>query len=682
MKAMLKKDKALRWLCIALALILLSGIGASAAETNGYNVKVTDMKLQWAQMANEIRENAALYGKDVEVTFNGSNGSADMSSSTKQLSFKLLVPENATSDTPAPAIVCVHGFYNNKEMQDAYYVELARRGYVVIALDMAGHGSSDVTFDPSANIILATDNSGMEACVEWVMSQAYVDESKIGITGHSQGGRTCGWTMQHLIRAGHGDYVKAYLGQANSAGLTAILDEFGAFPDTLTTGTIMCKYDEFSIVRDNSYDYLNSDQAKLLIRQSYPDFADGETIQAGAFYTSDGIAAPDTSLGETLGKKASVVYWPNIIHPWAHFSSRCSAYASEFFYAALGIADGAEYIAPSKQIWQIKELFNLIGLIGLALMIVPTASLLMRLSVFAPLKKGTTVIDARLPEYKGAKVKVPFWLCGLLMTFLSAAIFQPLYTGYRYSTYLFPTSSQYPLTTGNTIGMWTAACGVLAIVLTLVFWGVRALLNRKTSAYYDNPFECARLESINEFLRAALLAAILVCAVYTVVWAQYLVWGTDFRVWYIAVLPFEFAKVGVILRYVPFFMCFYLANALCNANNRFKGMAEWKGTALSCLFSVLGLVVIIAIQYITMVETGNHALWMLESDAMMFAIGGALGYILLIGIVPIIVVSNIISRKLYLMTGSIWVGGLTNGALCTLIFCANTFTQYSYTLAT
>jgi len=679
MKAILKSNKSARWLCIALVLILISGIGASAVETNGYSVKVTDIKMTWAEMAAETRANAEAYGKDVVVTYDGSNGSTDLTASTKQLSFKLLVPPNASSDNPVPGIVCVHGYYNNKEMQDAFYVELARRGYAVIAMDMAGHGNSDVNFPATANIITSTDNSGMEACLEWLMSQPYVDETLMGITGHSQGGRTCGWTMQHLIRAGHADYVDAYLGQANSAGLTAVLDEFGEFPETLVSGTIMCQYDEFSIVRDNSYDYLNSDQAKMLVQQSYPDFAD-DSVKHGVFYTAEGEVDPDYANGETLGTRASVIYWPNIIHPWAHFSSRCSGYAIDFFYSALGVPGGAEVIGAEKQTWQIKELFNLIGLIGFFLMIVPLTTLLLNLPVFRPLRKGTAAADARLPEHKGAKVLVPFYLSGLLMSFLAAAIFQPLYTGYRFSTYFFPVTQAYSQTTTNTIGMWTAACGLVALGVTLVFWGIRYLLNRNNKEYSDNPFAVASLDSVSEFFRSLLLAFTVIVLIYVVVFFQYWVWGTDFRIWYLAVMPFELIKLPTVFRYMPFFLFFYVINAMCNANNRFKGMAEWKTIAMSSVFSTLGIVVIILIQYITMVETGNHAVWMFESDAMMFGIGAALGYILLIPIVVILIIANIISRKIYLKTGSVWVGGMINGILMTVMFCVNTYTQFAYSL--
>ena len=81
-----------------------------------------------------------------------------------------------------------------------------------------------------------------------------------------------------------------------------------------------------------------------------------------------------------------------------------------------------------------------------------------------------------------------------------------------------------------------------------------------------------------------------------------------------------------------------------------------------------------------MVSNGVQATWMFCSDAMMFAIGAALGYILLFPIIPMLVVANIINRKIYLETGNIWTGAFITGIIFTIMFCANTFTQYAYVL--
>ena len=47
----------------------------------------------------------------------------------------LYIPDSATPQSPAPAIVACHGYNNTAEVQDINAIELSRRGYVVISID-------------------------------------------------------------------------------------------------------------------------------------------------------------------------------------------------------------------------------------------------------------------------------------------------------------------------------------------------------------------------------------------------------------------------------------------------------------------------------------------------------------------------------------------------------------------
>ena len=109
------KKRAKIWLCIGLALMLLSGIVVSMVQTGSGSIEMKELKL----------ETDAGYA----------------------MSAYLFIPENATAATPAPAVVTSHGYLNNKEMTDANYVELARRGFVVLAIDQPDHGNSDNVAD-------------------------------------------------------------------------------------------------------------------------------------------------------------------------------------------------------------------------------------------------------------------------------------------------------------------------------------------------------------------------------------------------------------------------------------------------------------------------------------------------------------------------------------------------------
>ncbi|MDF1500026.1 MAG: acetylxylan esterase [Anaerolineales bacterium] len=104
------------WLAVALILCVVSVLGASFVQTSGGKVTVKD--LRWE------------------------------TPSGKYMSALLFVPENASVDNPAPAIVTSHGWYNNREMQDMNFVEYSRRGYVVMSIDMYGHGNSEVLYTP------------------------------------------------------------------------------------------------------------------------------------------------------------------------------------------------------------------------------------------------------------------------------------------------------------------------------------------------------------------------------------------------------------------------------------------------------------------------------------------------------------------------------------------------------
>ena len=61
-----------------------------------------------------------------------------------ELSYKLYVPDNASSQSPAPGVLLLHGYQNDSETCAAYSIELAKRGAVVLALDEYGHGASSV----------------------------------------------------------------------------------------------------------------------------------------------------------------------------------------------------------------------------------------------------------------------------------------------------------------------------------------------------------------------------------------------------------------------------------------------------------------------------------------------------------------------------------------------------------
>lgn len=61
------------------------------------------------------------------------------------LTYKLYKPKEASEANKAPAILLLHGYQNDHETSSAYAIELARRGFVCLALDEYGHGSTEIS---------------------------------------------------------------------------------------------------------------------------------------------------------------------------------------------------------------------------------------------------------------------------------------------------------------------------------------------------------------------------------------------------------------------------------------------------------------------------------------------------------------------------------------------------------
>jgi len=97
------------------------------------------------------------------------------------LSGLLHIPPDAQPDNPRPAVIVTHGISSTKEMVDGISLELTRRGIVTLSIDLHGHGDSE------GRINAGDPSLGLEAAVEFIRSQDFVDPTLIGVAGHSLG---------------------------------------------------------------------------------------------------------------------------------------------------------------------------------------------------------------------------------------------------------------------------------------------------------------------------------------------------------------------------------------------------------------------------------------------------------------------------------------------------------------
>lgn len=112
------------------------------------------------------------------LTLSGYNGD--------RISALLYIPKNATSETPAPLVFNCHGNAGNGRNHESWAVEFARRGFVVLSVDLYGSGDSENSAESFASMAMLT--SVTYTFYEHMLNRDYVDKDNILIGAHSMGG--------------------------------------------------------------------------------------------------------------------------------------------------------------------------------------------------------------------------------------------------------------------------------------------------------------------------------------------------------------------------------------------------------------------------------------------------------------------------------------------------------------
>lgn len=611
---MSKAKKSTRILCIALVILLVSCIGASLVQTNFGHVTIKD--LRWE------------------------------TESGHQMSALLFIPDTATVDNPAPAIVCSHGWYNNREMQDLNYVEYARRGFVVMSIDMYGHGNSDAI--PNGTWMLPENNAnGMYDAVKLMASLPYVDVSRIGVTGHSNGA-LASRTAVILDNSAETPLIAAALLVSNDAVYTdAETGEYINIFQDRDAGIVACQYDEFFHrvpQADGSY--------------SAPrDFIHQDTAQSFLYFGTDPAGQTEREPYNMYHEEIDgtdairVIYNPAMIHPWAHFSGGVVASSVEFFDAALG---APHMLAGSNQVWQWKVVFNTIGIVGFFMFMVGLALRLLDTDFFVELKADKAPVPAELTSKKG---KAWLWISLIVGVVFSMVMFiLSNVIGMTTQSSFFP--QQPPLG----IGIWSALCGLLTllfIVLSYQFYG-------KKEGNVDLKAVGVKITG-QKLAKTIFLGIVVAAATYFTVFAADFFFKTDFRIWCLTFKAFNLDKLFIALRYLPFFLIYYVLNSVATNCFNYVKMTkhEWVNTLVLAIFNALSPAILIAWMYIPFFISGYHPLE---------GLGGTILGIWLFPIIVILPLFTVLSRIIYKATKNPYVAGISMAIIVTVMSCTNTLT--------
>jgi pimeloyl-ACP methyl ester carboxylesterase len=265
---------------------------------------------------------------------------------------KLFRPRTVNASQPGPGIVYAHGYQNNRETSDAYCLELARRGFVVLGIDAIGRGNSGNPNGPKAPDFDRT--YGVFSSLQYLRGQPYVNPESLGLMGHSLGAE---WAYSVALKD---PGVKALV----ISGFAYRMDATASNPKNMLM--IIGKYDEYrkrmTGVRDIERDWMRTPQTRRVIPFENPRI--NETYG-------------DFSLGT-----ARRVFVPPVTHVQESHNRTAIAEALVWMKAALD-PDEKAWIDPHKQIWPVKEWATLAAMLAGLASILPLGAMLMKLSFFS-----------------------------------------------------------------------------------------------------------------------------------------------------------------------------------------------------------------------------------------------------------------------------------------------------------
>ncbi len=667
-----KTKKASLALTICLVIAMLSMILANMLQTNFGKVEV-------------VTSSFVVEEKDYSVTY------------------KMYIPKEASAENPLPAVLCLHGYQNDKETSAAYAMELARRGIVAVCIDEFGHGYSElslryrggttykvqgqsedgsetvvkvdlsgperyltmmnfstlsffegsaeavngdrITIDADADGVTDSSMGGIDA-FKWLQSQPFVQADNIGITGHSMG-TWASWTVAAACQ----DHVAMVLQCGEVFGENMFDSENIEFHNLLM---LQARYDEFNYFRDYKQETVNDSMLDSEIRNQF--FTANGRTELLEDYTWN------TTYGSFEDQTARRVELLETNHRLATHDGHGIAAAMDWFVTALGVETD---LAADNQIYLYKELLVLVAMLAVMAALCPGVVLLSNIPFFS-----TIMVDrknsSRAPMLM---TKKQWWINAVIAVLLSAASY-PFMTQLGHGLLPAP-ENIFRMTIGNGFMTWYMTLAIISILMMSISRFVSKKKGKEVADYYDlglsRESNCGKLDW--ELLgKSFLAAATLIAIMYVIVVAFQNIFQLDLRfIW-----PFFKAFTGErfvqFLVYLPFFALFFVVNVGCKLFGQMRQkVTDGAGNFVKCwlgnVFVLLGgLLVVLLLEYIPFFMGYGPG-----ADLLFGTTFGGPFMSALILLVPQFVVFTFLSTWFERKSGNVYVGAFISAMLATWI---------------
>lgn len=562
------------------------------------------------------------------------------------LSMDVYIPQNATAETPAPVVLVQHGGNNCKEEVRHYTLELARRGYVAVGVDMYGHGESQALPDSQ----WLTAGRGLYDAVKYAATLPFVDADRVSLVGYSRGGKAASEALEqdnkeaNLIKNIYIIFSDPIY--RNADGYT---DAYGARNIML----IADRYDEFffSEKADDTGVYSNDANKYAQNLTSPADFINNKSAQSFLHFGTD-PEGQEKRQAETVYDKAyengaagtRMISITNQTHMDGWYSPLIMSSMLRFFDR---VDPGPVPLSPDDQVYSIVNIFALVGIAGLLIFLVSAlVCLARRTRAFGEIDMGVPEM-ARITDKKGV---LWFWCVQAVAVLVSLLIIMMLnklgMSAYRDSVFR----------SANPVyhGLICILCGSLNLILCVIwyqFYGKKHGFDLKKAGLFPGG---------RRLLVTALAAIVAVGLFYLIIFATRFLFYTNYRFVYWGFMPFTANRIPGMLTVLPLYTLFYTVMSVsvnCFNYSSVLGGRKWLNALAMAFLAGLPTLLVIGYVYGSFRATGWNPMF-----------GGLASAATAVYALPAIVFAFVlVSRKIYEKTGNPYLGGFTSGLITSII---------------
>lgn len=620
------------------------------------------------------------------------------------ITYKMYIPNEASESNPLPALLCLHGYQNDRETSAAFAIEAARRGMVAVCIDEFGHGYNEksmkergwttykvqgqnddrtetvvktklsganrflammnfstlsffegeaysineektVSFDADMDGLTDSSMGGIDA-FNWLKTLPFVQGDKIAITGHSMG-TWAGWSVAAACQ----DHKAIVLQCGEVFGDNMFDSKNIEFHNLLM---LQARYDEFNYFRDYNQETVKDSMLDSGIRDQFFTAYGRTTLQNN--YTWN------TTYGDFDDGTARRVELLETNHRLTTHNRHAIAAAMDWITEALGVKTS---VASYDQVFIIKECLVLLAMLSAMVGLCPALVLLSNIKFF-----NAVIIDRSKADRAPVLMsKKQWWKNGWIAVAISAVTY-PFMTQLGHGLLPVP-EGVLRMTIGNGFMCWYVTLAIISIIMVSVSRSMNKKKGIANPDYYD--MGLSRFENSNRLdwglLGKGFLAALsIVFGMYILVCIFQALFSLDLRFIWPFFKVFSGERFVQFLVYLPLYSLFFIVNVGFKLFGNMRQVQKpGAGNFVKCwmgnVFVLLGgLLVVTLLEYIPFFAGFGPG-----ADLLFGTTFGGPFMSALILLIPQFIFFTFLSTWFERKTGNVYVGAFASAMLATWI---------------